>query len=72
VPEPNDTLAWSAWKIGFQYTDWVFDGADMVAAIRTSYNDAHTYHDANYLTFMRVPEFWSSYVPVELSQFTLN
>jgi len=47
----------------FQYVDWQFDGSDIVAAIRTAYDDgqggAHTYHDANYLTFYRIRNFRS-------------
>ncbi len=46
---------------GFQYVDWQFDGDDLIAAVRTAYDDgeggAHSYHDANYLTFSRVPNF---------------
>jgi hypothetical protein len=46
---------------GFQYVDWQFDGADIVAACRTSYDDesggAHNFHDANYLTFHRWKNF---------------
>lgn len=46
---------------GFQYPDWVFDGDDMLAAIRTGYDDgldgAHNAHDANFLTFRRVSNF---------------
>jgi hypothetical protein len=45
----------------FQYPDWVFDGDDLVAAIRTAYDDglggAHSAHDANYLTFHRFESF---------------
>ena len=45
----------------FQYADWQFDGRDIVAAIRTAYDDgqggAHTFHDANYLTFYRIRNF---------------
>ncbi len=45
----------------FQYVDWQFDGRDLVAAIRTAYDDglggAHTYHDANFLTFYRIRNF---------------
>ncbi|WP_095415564.1 sialidase family protein [Thermogutta terrifontis] len=41
----------------FQYPDWLFDGDDIIAAIRTAYDDeaggAHNAHDANYLTFHR-------------------
>lgn len=45
----------------FQYVDWQFDGQDIVAVIRTAYDDglggAHTYHDANFLTFYRIKNF---------------
>ena len=45
----------------FQYPDWVFDGEDIVAAIRTAYDDglggAHNAHDANFLTFHRFARF---------------
>ena len=48
-------------KHGFQYPDWVFDGDDIVAAIRTGYDDglggAHNAHDANFLTFHRFANF---------------
>jgi len=46
---------------GFQYVAWLFDGADIVAACRTAYDDAaggaRNNHDANYLTFHRVKNF---------------
>jgi hypothetical protein len=46
---------------GFQYPDWQFDGADIIAAVRTAYDDglggAHNAHDANYLTFHRFRGF---------------
>lgn len=46
---------------GFQYADWDFDGDDLVAVVRTAFDDglggAHNQHDANYLTFHRVPRF---------------
>lgn len=49
---------------GFQYADWLFEGDDIVAVVRTAYDDesggAHTYHDANYLTFHRITNFRSS------------
>jgi hypothetical protein len=48
-------------KHGFQYVDWLFDGEDLIAAIRTAYDDgaggAHSAHDANYLIFYRVTDF---------------
>lgn len=46
---------------GFQYADWQFDGADLVAVVRTAYDDsrggAHDMHDANFLTFHRIQNF---------------
>ena len=46
---------------GFQYVDWQFDGDDLIAAVRTAYDDgeggANSYHNANYLTFNRVSNF---------------
>ena len=46
---------------GFQYPDWVVDGDDLIAAVRTAYDDglggAHRAHDANYLTFHRWENF---------------
>jgi len=45
----------------FQYPDWLFDGDDIIAVIRTAYDDglggAHTAHDANLLTFHRFRGF---------------
>ena len=46
---------------GFQYVDWQFDGDDVIAVVRTAYDDAqggaHNHHDANYLTFHRWRDF---------------
>jgi hypothetical protein len=48
-------------KHGFQYVDWQFDGKDIVAVSRTSFDDgfggARNHHDANYFTFHRVVDF---------------
>lgn len=48
-------------KHGFQYPDWQFDGEDLIAVVRTAYDDgmggAHNNHDANFLTFHRVKNF---------------
>jgi hypothetical protein len=48
-------------KHGFQYPDWLFDGDDIVAVVRTAYDDggdgAHNNHDANFLTFHRWKNF---------------
>ena len=47
----------------FQYVDWVFDRGDIVYVSRTAFDDgvggAHSFHDANYLTFHRVTDFRS-------------
>lgn len=47
---------------GFQYADWLFDGDDIIAAVRTAFDEpggtqAHNQHDANYLTFHRIEGF---------------
>ena len=48
-------------KVGFQYSDWQFDGADLIVAIRMAHPDglggAHNQHDANYLAFLRIHNF---------------
>jgi hypothetical protein len=48
-------------KHAFQYADWQFDGADIVAVVRTAFDDeeggAHNFHDANFLTFHRISQF---------------
>jgi hypothetical protein len=46
---------------GFQYVDWLFDGDDIIAAVRTAFDDpifgANSAHNANYLTFHRFVDF---------------
>jgi hypothetical protein len=42
---------------GFHYVDWVFDGADIVYAIRTGYKGANSYHNANRLTTKRLVRY---------------
>ena len=48
-------------KHAWQYIDWDFDGDDLIYASRTAFDDglggAAAAHDANYLTFHRVPNF---------------
>jgi hypothetical protein len=48
-------------KHAFQYIDWLFEGRDIIAVSRTSYDDglggAYRAHDANYLTFHRIHDF---------------
>lgn len=45
----------------FQYADWTFERNDIVAVCRTAWEDdrggAPNEHDANYLTFHRIPDF---------------
>lgn len=58
---------------GFQYADFLFDGPDLIALVRTAFDDevggAHNAHDANFITFHRWPNFRSlsmaDSVPVE-------
>jgi hypothetical protein len=47
---------------GFQYVDWLVAGDDLLAVVRTAFDEAdgtqaHNAHDANYLTFHRVTDF---------------
>ncbi len=48
-------------KHSFQYADWQFEGDDLIAVVRTAADDneggAHSFHDNNYLTFHRFPNF---------------
>ena len=44
-------------NIGFQYADWQFDGEDIIAVSRTAFGGASNFHDAEYLTFHRIPSF---------------
>lgn len=51
-------------KYGYQYADWQFDGDDLIAVVRTAEDDqeggAHSFHDANYITFHRIVDFRKS------------
>ncbi|MEN8251911.1 MAG: exo-alpha-sialidase, partial [Bacteroidota bacterium] len=46
---------------GFQYADWRIEGNDMLAVVRTAFDDGkvppHNCHDANYLLFKRIKNF---------------
>ena len=44
-------------KIGYQYADWQFDGDDIIYIVRTAWNGAHNFHDANRITFAKVERF---------------
>lgn len=50
-------------KHGFQYVDWSFEGNDIIVLSRTAFfdgkEDAHSSHDANFLTFHRIQNFRS-------------
>ena len=51
------------WKHAFQYVDWLVEGNDIIFVSRTAYDDetggVHSFHDANYMTFHRIPDFRS-------------
>lgn len=46
---------------GVQYVDWQFEGDDIVAVIRTAWDDeesgANNYHNSNYILFTRVKNY---------------
>lgn len=48
-------------KHGFQYVDWLIENDDIIAVVRTAWEDetgsADNQHNANYLTFHRFPQF---------------
>ena len=43
--------------IGFQYPDWIFDGDDILYAVREADPDAENYHNSNYQTLYRLSDF---------------
>ena len=47
----------SARYTGFHYVDFVFDGADLVYAVRTGYRGANSFHNANRLTTKRLSDY---------------
>ena len=63
---PGETLANSD-RVAWQYLDWQFDGDDLVAVSRTSWG-GQNYHNANLMTFHRVPGFRSSAPSGRLSE----
>lgn len=64
----EDLVGWTVTRVimehpdclnhGFQYADWIFDGNDILAVIRTSFEDeegqAQNYHNSNYIVFKRI------------------
>lgn len=47
----------SARYTGFHYVDWVFDGEDILYAVRSGYRGANSYHNANRITFKKILGF---------------
>lgn len=41
-------------EVGFQYPAFIFDGNDMLVLVRTAFNLASNFHDANYMLFFRI------------------
>ena len=78
----EDLLTWVVHEIilyhpdfeytGFQYADWQFEGQDIIALVRTAFNDGikkpHNCHDANYITFHRI-ENYSQYLDKVISTY---
>jgi hypothetical protein len=44
-------------QVGMQYVDFSFEGDDLIYMSRTAMNDAHNFHDSNYMTFHRIENF---------------
>ncbi len=42
---------------GFQYVDFTIEGDDIIWLCRTAQNQAHNYHDSNYITFHKLKNF---------------
>ncbi len=53
---------------GFQYVDWIFDGEDILYAVRASYRGANTYHNANRLAVKRIRNYTATCAWRELWQ----
>jgi hypothetical protein len=59
LPTPEEAVR----TTGFQYVDWQFDeppGAgrqDIIYLVRTAFEGAHSYHDANMITFGKITGF---------------
>lgn len=43
--------------VGFQYPSFLIEGGDLLLQLRTAFNGARNYHDANYSTFHRIRNF---------------
>lgn len=64
--ELKETLLYPEWaeaeeylilQTAFQYVDWVFDGDDIICAVREADMEAVNYHENNYVTFYRIKNF---------------
>lgn len=55
-PEPGEPVGRDS-KVGFQYVDWHIDGEEIVMLVRTAFDGAHNYHDANHITFHRLARY---------------
>lgn len=51
----NDSVKYT----GFEYPDWIFDGSDIIVAVRTAYRGAVSSGSSNRLTTKRVEGFAS-------------
>lgn len=47
---------------GFQYADFVFEGEDLVASVRSGYRGSNNYHNSNHHLLKVIPS-WRSLVP---------
>ena len=52
-----DSREEDAQKVGYQYVSFLFDGEDLLYLSRTACNGAKSFHDNNYITFHRLPNF---------------
>ena len=57
IDDSGFTTVDSARFTGFHCVDWIFDGDDILYAIRTGYRGANTYHNANRMTVEHGSEF---------------
>ena len=57
IDDSGFTTVDSARFTGFHYVDWIFDGDDILYAIRTGYRGANTYHNANRMTVKRLANY---------------
>ena len=53
----------SARYTGFHYVDWVYDGGDIVYAVRAGYRGSNTYHNANRLAVKRLSDYAGACAP---------